>query len=76
MSREGIRREKQKVLNVSRVLQIKLQEYMNFADKIGADEIISDSQINGLKNSKKGFMLEVAELNAALSEIIAISERT
>ena len=76
MSKETIDREKRKLLQIARLLQIRLQSYMNFADKIGRDEIISDRQVEELKNSKKGFMLEVAELNTALSEIIAISERS
>ena len=76
MSKETIDREKGKLLRIARLLQVRLQSYMNFADKIGRDEITSDRGVEELKESKEGFMMEVAELNAALSEIIAISERT
>jgi len=76
MSKETLDREKNKILQVSKVLQRGLQGYINFMDKIRLDEPITDMEIEQLKELKKGLILEFAELSSALDEIISIVERT
>ena len=76
MPKETLDREKNKILQVSKVLEKRLQGYINFMDKIRLDEPITDMEIERLKQSKRGLMLEFAELSSALDEIISIVERT
>ena len=76
MSKEGIRIAKNTIIDASRILRNKLEEYTRFAERVAEDNIISDEELSNFKNSLIGWEIDTDRLDAGLGQLLSYIERT
>ena len=76
MSKEGIRLARNTIVDASRVLRNKLEEYTRFAERVAEDIIISDEELSNFKNSLIGWQIDSDSLDAGLGQLLSYIERT
>mgnify|MGYP003134202615 CR=1 FL=1 len=76
MSKEGIRLARNTIVDASRILRHKLEEYTRFAERVAKDNIISDEELNNFKNSLIGWEMDTDRLDVGLGQLLSYIERT